>query len=158
MKTAKRLLLMILCILLVLSMPALGVMEEEPEVLSPRAQAFRDRLIRNAQQIYNQEMAGFESAALCLNNRVNHRLNGYVTTLHNANQYNLKRDFVFEMTEIGVNIGIAGLTGDMKTLIQEAVTTDIDLIINYPVNDLLEDFNVTIPPTTTTDMIYTLAD
>ena len=81
-----------------------------------------------------------------------------MTTLHNANQYNLKRDFVFEMTEIGVNIGIAGLTGDMKTLIQEAVTTDIDLIINYPVNDLLEDFNVTIPPTTTTDMIYTLAD
>ena len=36
MKTVERLLLMILCILLVLSMPALGVMEEEPEVLSPQ--------------------------------------------------------------------------------------------------------------------------
>ena len=123
-------LLTVFCVLMVLlSMPVLGCMEEEPSVLSPRAQAFRDRLLANAQRIYNQEMSGFIDAEHCMQTTVNHRLSGYVTTLHNANQYNLTRDFVFDVTEIGVNVGIAALTGDAKGLLEEVVTTDLEWAI-----------------------------
>ncbi|MBQ6563823.1 MAG: hypothetical protein IJL88_07910, partial [Clostridia bacterium] len=152
-------LLTVFCVLMVLlSMPVLGCMEEEPSVLSPRAQAFRDRLLANAQRIYNQEMSGFINAERCMQTTVNHRLSGYLTTLHNANQYNLTRDFVFDVTEIGVNVGIAALTGDAKGLLEEVVTTDLELLLEEPVGDLLDAVNVTIPPTTTKDMIYTIAD
>ena len=88
--------------------------EPEEPMLSPRAEAFRDRLISNAQTIYNREMSGFSSAANCMNTRVNHRKQGYVEKLMEAKQYNLQRDFVFDMTELGVNVCIAGLSGNAK--------------------------------------------
>ena len=137
-----------------------GFAEGEPEVteLSPRAEAFRDRLIGNAQTIYNREMSGFSSAANCMNVKVNHRKQGYVETLMNADQYNKLRNFVFDMTELGVNVGIACLSGDAKKVLKEVLSESADILLEQAEEQLTQQLDIHLPPTETTELIYTLAD
>ena len=133
---------------------------EEPETteLSPRAEAYRDRLISNAQTIYNREMSGFSSVANCLNTRVNHRKQGYVEKLMEAKQYNLTRDFVFDMTELGVNVCIACMTGDVKEVVKEALSESAGILLDQAEEKLSQQLDIHLPPIETTDFIYTLAD
>ncbi|MBR2602194.1 MAG: hypothetical protein IKE08_05825, partial [Clostridia bacterium] len=150
---------LLLLLSIVCCSPASGFADEPEEpVLSPRAEAFRDRLISNAQTIYNREMSGFSSAANCMNTRVNHRKQGYVEKLMEAKQYNLQRDFVFDMTELGVNVCIAGLSGNAKKVLQEVLSESADILLEQANEQLLQQLDIHLPPTNTTDFIYTLAD
>ena len=163
----RRILAALLALILLISAACCALAEEEEEdpFVTHKAE-YEQQLISRANRIYAQEVNAYGSVDGYIT-RVNHRLRDYVNDLSNASIYSSWANYYCDFTAALVDVGLAVLGNVHGTVTTVGTTLEITVaelakevcgeVMDYAWNEVIEELNLSIPPMTRQEFIYSQA-
>ena len=142
----------LICLLLAVLLLTGGIARAEDAV---PANAQERKVLRYAQQVYNQEMEG-RASALSYVNMLRNNKQYYLRTLNNARHYNAQYDLACDLSCTLIDIQLAVLTQD-PAVVQKAAIDSGSSAIGFGLDYALDELGISLPDVTLRAFVYSQA-